>query len=54
MPIIKNWKKYYTIEESKKITEKFILDSAEDLVLQLRKRKAYKDLSINKKHYSYS
>jgi len=39
MVIIKNWKKYYTIEESKKITEKYIKKSADELIFELRNKR---------------
>jgi hypothetical protein len=40
--IERNWKKYYTLEESKKKTEDFIIKSADELILELKKRRAEK------------
>lgn len=37
--IEKNWKKYYSVDEMKKMTEDYIYETAEDLVLELRKNK---------------
>ena len=48
MVIIKNWKKYYTIEESKKITEKYIKKSADELIFELRNKNINKEIKIKK------
>jgi len=50
MVIIKDWKKYYTIKESKKITEKYINKSADNLILELQKNRINKQKIQSKKN----
>jgi len=40
MSIIRNWKEYFSLEESKKMTEDYIKQSAEEMIIELRKRRA--------------
>ena len=40
--IERNWKKYYTVEESIARTDKFIEESADELIKELRKKRAEK------------
>lgn len=47
MVIIKDWKKYYTLEESIKISDDYIKKSALELTNDLKK--ARKNISENKK-----
>jgi len=39
MVVIINWKKYYTVEEAKKKTSEYIKKTADELILELRKRR---------------
>lgn len=42
MSIIRNWKTYYSLEESIKISDEYIEKSADKLVIELKKARANK------------
>lgn len=39
MVVVKDWEKYYTIEESSNILDKYIERSADDLIIELRRKR---------------
>ncbi len=54
MVYIKDWIKYYSIEESIKITDDYIEKSADEMILEIRKKRAEKaKTKIFNNEYAY-
>lgn len=45
MVVVKDWKKYYTVDEMDKHFDKFINNSADELIVELRKRRSKEEWS---------
>jgi len=52
MVVIKNWKKYYSTQEIKKMLNREIKKSAWDMIIELRKRREEKT-QIHSKEFAY-